>query len=81
LGNYLGNFGGDYGGNFFGNYLDNFSWQFWGQIFNLPGIFNFHGLPQRLETLLHHQNAACFYAKDFHVLRTSERKPDVAASA
>ena len=55
--------------------------QFLIQIFNLPGIFNFLGLPQRLETLLHHQNAACFYAKDFHVLRTSERKPDVAASA
>ena len=55
--------------------------QFLVQIFNLPGIFNFLVLPQRLETLLHHQNAACFYAKDFHVLRTSERKPDVAASA
>ena len=25
-----------------------------------PGIFNFLGLPQRLETLLHHQNATCF---------------------
>ena len=24
-----------------------------------PGIFNFLGLSQRLETLLHHQNAAC----------------------